>query len=74
MSKVISFKVSDNTYVRLKSLNKTFKEIVEPLVLNYLNSFNEKEYTPRIRKETRDKYKEACEYIDTFLKLDSGGF
>jgi len=72
--KVISFKVSDNTYDRLRSLNKTFKEIVEPLVLNYLNSLNENEYTLCIRKETRDKYSEACEYIDTHLKRGNGGF
>ena len=72
MSKVISIKVPDETYFRLKDEDKTFREIIEPLLDSYLNSKEKPQYTDGIRAEkpkTRvDEYHKTREEVDALLK------
>jgi len=35
MTKVVSFKVPDETYHKMKNTGKTFRELLEPLITDY---------------------------------------
>ena len=77
MTKVISFKVSDDVYDSLKSLDGTFRDILLPLVENYLNEHQTPEYTQSIRHDTPKTYNEICTWLDSIdltCEQDGGGF
>ena len=81
MTKVISFKTTDEVYNALKSLDLTFKQIIEPLVEQYLNSLNSDEYTNSIPYDKAISQCLGCRYyqivnksIDDHLKHESSVF
>lgn len=64
MSKVISFKVSDEDYDKLRESGKSFKEIFEPMVKQLLQGQNNDDmagYTPSI------PICKDCEYKTSWL-------
>lgn len=65
MTKVISFKVSDEVYNRLKSLDGTFRDILMPLVKNFLNESQTPEYTHSIRYDRPKTHDEICTWLDS---------
>ena len=69
MTKVVSFKVSDEIYDKMKNTGKTFKELLEPLITDY---FTEK---TRIRqgipKVTTDyDHESICCWLDSLVEED----
>lgn len=76
MDKVVSFKTSHEVYNKLKALNKTFRELIEPLVIDRLeqsehieNKRNEVKYTGSIPSCFNCKYQNLCLVIDKHLHL-----
>jgi len=63
--KVISFRISDQTYDELKSLNGTFKEIIGPLVENYLHNTKKEMYTPVYSPENLETHEEIAKWLDS---------
>jgi len=64
MTKVVSFKVSNEIYAKLKDTGKTFKEQLEPLIKDY---FTEKPCIHQgIPKETTNyDYESICKWLDS---------
>jgi hypothetical protein len=51
MSRVVSFKVDEKTYFKLKHLKISFKDLFEPISSYYASKINtNKEYTESIRQ------------------------
>lgn len=68
MTKVVSFKTSDEIYNKLKESGKSFRSIIEPLVINF---FNDKgRYTHHIPKETLTEYVDICGWLDSILEAE----
>ena len=66
--KVISFKVSSEIYDKLKESGKSFREILEPFVINL---FNDKDrYTPHIPIETPVDYESICKWLDSITEAE----
>jgi len=63
--KVISFKVEDEIYNQLKSLNKSFREVLEPLLIDYLQFLQSK---ASIHNGIQTK--EALSYQDIAIIID----
>jgi hypothetical protein len=61
--KVVSFKTSDEIYNKLKESGKSFRSIIEPLVINFFNE--EPRYTRNIRKQTLMGYVDICKWLDS---------
>ena len=66
MVKVVSFKTSDENYDRLKKSGKTFRGILEPLLIDFFNK--ERSILRCIPKETEDRYQQTCREVDEFLE------
>lgn len=64
--KVISFKVEDEIYNKLRSTNKTFKELFNPLLNQAINQ----KYTNSIHSCSNCRYKDAWL---SFLRIWKGG-
>ena len=81
MSKVVSFKTSNGIYDQLKSLNKSFRELIEPLVVDMLkqsldveNKRNPRQYTHSIPTKEVKSYDIVVEEVDVILKrLNANG-
>jgi len=67
MTKVVSFKVSDETYYKMKDTGKTFKELLEPLITDY---FTEKiRIRQGIPKVTTDyDHESICSWLDSIIE------
>jgi hypothetical protein len=63
MTKVVSFKTSDEIYNKLKESGKSFRSIIEPLVINFFNDNGR--YTHHIPKETLTGYVDICRWLDS---------
>jgi len=61
--KVVSFKVSNEIYAKLKESGKTFREVLEPLLEHFFNT--ERSIHPSIPKETPVDYESICQWLDS---------
>lgn len=66
MTRVVSFKVEDEIYDKLKGKDLSFREIFTPLVETYLNINKQDEYTPRIRSEGINECKHLSCVLNQF--------
>ena len=69
MTKVVSFKVEDKIYDKLKNTNRTFRQILEPLLIDYLNEKHS--ILHRIPKETENRYQQVCKEVDEFFEAEN---
>ena len=69
MTKVISFKTSDENYDRLKKSGKTFRGVLEPLLIDFFNK--ERSIPHCIPKETENRYQQACKEVDEFFEAEN---
>ena len=69
MTKVVSFKTSDEIYNKLKESGKSFRSIIEPLVINFLN--NNGRYTHIYPKETLTEYVDICNWLDSIKEAET---
>jgi len=66
--KVVSFKTSIEIYNKLKQNDKSFRETIEPLVINF---FSDKgRYTRHIPKETLTEYVDICRWLDSIKEAE----
>ena len=57
MTKVISFRVSDDIYTRIRSLNTTFNKIFEPIASEIVKkNVNNTTYTSNIQEKKNIRY------------------
>lgn len=68
MTKVVSFKTSDEIYNKLKKSGKSFRSIIEPLVINFFNEGPR--YTYHIPKERLTGYVDICNWLDLILEAE----
>ncbi len=66
--KVVSFKTSIEIYNKLKQSDKSFREIIEPLVINFLS--DKGRYTSHIPKETLTDYVDICYWLDSIIEAE----
>jgi len=66
--KVISFKVEDNIYNQLKSLNKSFREVLEPLLIDYLQYLQSKASIHQgIQAKETLSYEDVVIFVDELI-------
>ena len=69
LDKVISFKTSDRVYNELKSLNKSFRTVLEPLLIDYLNNLQRKESIHKsIQTKESKSYEDVVQIIDGLIR------
>ena len=68
VTKVVSFKTSDEIYNKFKKSGKSFRSIIEPLVINFFNEGPR--YTRNIRKQTLTGYVDICNWLDSILEAE----
>ena len=73
--KVVSFKTSDEVYNQLKSLNKSFREVLEPLLVDYLQYLESKASIHEgIPKKETLSYEDVKTIVDELIKQRWEGF
>ena len=74
MSRVLTVRLDDNLYKRLKSQSMPTRELITNALTEYLSKLNDKTetkvygaYTPVNIKENENKYQRTVKEIDAFL-------
>lgn len=65
---VVSFRISEELYNKLKESGKTFREILEPLLIDFFNAKHS--IHASIPKETLTEYVDICHWLDSILEAE----
>jgi len=68
MTKVVSFKTSDEIYNKLKGSGKSFGATIEPLLIDFFNAKHS--IHASIPKETLTEYVDICKWLDSILEAE----